>query len=284
MTLEVSSQPIATRDIQIEPFTPLHLEGAVHLSQQVSWPHRFEDWALTLSVSKGVVALCDGVIVGTALCTIFGPVASLNMIIVDAQMRGQGLGRKLMDRIIALTGDPELRLVATTDGIPLYEKLGFVAAGQIVQHQGIARKVAPIQPVEKVTAENLPRLAALDADASGMERLALLQAIAALPDGQSEIFVTDAGFAMKRQFGRGTVIGPVVADTDTAARSLIAAIANQVQGQFLRIDLPVQRGLGEFVETLGLANAGGGTAMVMRAAQHPETHMKTYALISQALG
>ena len=284
MTLEVSGQTTTKRDIQIQPFDASHLDGAFRLSQAVSWPHRMEDWTLILSVAKGVVALQNGQVVGTALCCVFGPVAALNMIIVDARMRGQGLGRKLMDRIIAIAGDRELHLVATTDGIPLYEKLGFGVRGQVVQHQGLARAVATEQAVEQVTVRELSRLADWDTQASGMARRALLQAIATSPDGKTEVFVTNTGFAVLRRFGHGYVIGPVVADTDLAARSLIATIASRVEGQFLRTDLPAQRGLSTFAEQLGLVNVGGGTAMVARATPRPETQMKTYALISQALG
>ena len=53
--------------IVFQSFTPAHLEKAVELSKDVSWPHRLEDWALTLSVSSGIVAMEGNEIVGDRL-------------------------------------------------------------------------------------------------------------------------------------------------------------------------------------------------------------------------
>ena len=185
---------------------------------------------------------------------------------------------------MALSEGREMRLVATTDGLPLYEKLGFVARGDIVQHQGIARAMVPERPVRLDLDPDLNKIAALDVAASGMDRASLLATIAAQDAEKSAVFVTQGGFAMLRQFGRGQVIGPVVADTDSAAKSLIAATASHCAGQFLRIDMPKAYDLATFVETLGLAPVGGGTAMDTAPHEHGPNNMKTYALVSQALG
>ena len=100
-----------------------------------------------LAVSRGVAAVSAGRVVGTAFCTPFGTdLAAVNMIIVEAGMRGSGLGRRLMNEVMAFAGERTLRLVATEAGRPLYEKLGFVAAGEIVQHQGIAPEAVGPEP------------------------------------------------------------------------------------------------------------------------------------------
>lgn len=258
-------------------FTPAHLPQALRLSQQAGWPHRAEDWALTLSVSQGVVAVDEGRVVGTALCSAFGPVATLNMIIVDEAMRGRGLGRALMEAIIALAGDREMRLIATTDGLPLYEKLGFRASGQIAQHQGLAIATAPELPVASGSPADIDRLADADRAASGMDRASLLRDIAA----GGEVLICNAGFALLRDFGRGRVVGPVVASDTATARALLAEAARRCESSFLRVDLRAEQDLGGFAATLGLAHAGGGTAMT----RNPRTPAPTtQALISQALG
>ncbi|MBI1220047.1 MAG: GNAT family N-acetyltransferase [Rhodobacteraceae bacterium] len=268
----------APQDVLLDTFAPAHLGGAVRLSREAGWPHRPEDWALTLSVSTGVVALEAGEVVGTALCSRFGTVATLNMIIVDARMRGRGLGRKLMERAIAAAGGCEMRLVATTEGLPLYEKLGFRASGGIVQHQGVARAAEPECKVE--TAEKVEALAALDLAASGMDRGALLARIAAV----ETVLRAEGGFAMLRRFGRGYVLGPVVARDAATARALMAAAATRITGQFLRIDMPTARAQADHAATLGLVAAGEGTSMVRAPREHPDSGYQTYALVSQALG
>lgn len=116
--------------IDIQSFQPDHLDAAVELSRQAGWPHRKEDWALVLSISNGFVALENGRVVGTAMATLLGDgCATVNMVIVDEAMRGRGLGRRLMDAAIGATEKRECRLVATADGLPLYQKNGLRRLG-----------------------------------------------------------------------------------------------------------------------------------------------------------
>jgi predicted N-acetyltransferase YhbS len=124
--------------IDLVAFDERHLEGALQLSREAGWPHRHEDWAMLLALSRGFVALQGEIVVGTAMLTPFGETCStVNMVIVAASMRGRGLGRKLMDAALHACGERECRLTATADGLPLYEKLGFRATHEIRQHQGI---------------------------------------------------------------------------------------------------------------------------------------------------
>lgn len=281
MTLAKSdSLPLSHTTITFAPFTSDHLEDALRISQAVSWPHRAEDWALTLSVSSGVVALANAKVVGTALCSSFGEVATLNMIIVDAAMRGRGLGRTLMERVISIAGPRELRLVATADGLPLYEKLGFVATGRILQHQGIALAATPELPVTVGTVDDIARAVDMDTAASGLSREALLATIVA----QGEFLIADAGFAVVRDFGRGKVLGPVVARDAATARALMAEAASRCAGRFLRVDLVETGGLAAYAEGLGLASAGGGVAMRSGTKPAAPSDFNTYAFVSQALG
>ena len=269
----------APATLAIVPLTTEHLAEAHALSQSVGWPHRLEDWALSLSLSQGAAALDGGRLVGTALCTPFGPGATLNMISVAEPLQGQGLGRRLMDTIIAVAGARELRLVATEAGLPLYRKLGFGEAGRIVKHEGVARAAEPEAPVRFGPADP-SALAAMDTDASGMERGALLSRIAA--DG--ETLTTEGGFALLRPFGKGHVLGPVVARAPAAARALMAAAAQRMAGRFLRIDLRAEHGLSDHALALGLAPAGACAAMVCDPRPRAPSAFQTFALVSQAMG
>ncbi|WP_417714429.1 GNAT family N-acetyltransferase [Pseudophaeobacter arcticus] len=265
--------------IQLVDFCADHLPAAVRLSQQAGWPHRAQDWALTLSQSTGVAALHEGEVVGTALVSDFGDVAALNMIIVDEGLRGRRLGRRLMDAVIARAGAREMRLIATQDGLPLYEKLGFKATGDVAQLQGMVQAPLSADGV-KTDGYDLDRMIAMDRAASGLERSDLLKRISE----QGQVLFTDQGFAILRDFGRGKVLGPIVAQNLETARSLLAAAAQSENGSFLRIDTPVPE-LGAFAQELGLDPVGGGICMVL----HPQDAtfgktFQTYGLVSQALG
>lgn len=273
--------------IELVTFSQEHLESAVQLSHQAGWPHRLEDWQMALALSDGVVALEAGRVVGTTLVTPYGKdCATINMVIVDEAMRGRGLGRGLMDAALRLAGDRPLRLVATTDGLPLYEKLGFRETGTVLQHQGIARDMAAPADTATATAEDIAAIAALDRVAFGADRRDLIAYLAKV--GEFALIRRDgrvAGYAALRVFGRGDVIGPVVAANVDDAKALLVHFMARRTGQFVRVDTTAETGLVPWLADQGLGPVGGGVAMekpsVPRAADRAAT---IFALANQALG
>ncbi len=275
-------------DIELQAFGRDHIEGAVALSRQENWPHRPQDWQMALLLSRGVVALDDqGRVTGTILVTPYGvDCAMINMVIVDRNVRGKGLGRRLMEQAFALAGNRPLRLVATADGMPLYEKLGFVPSGTIRQHQGSVAKLGAPDGVEAAGIDDLPEIKALDRDAYGADREALIDALA--ERGQFAVIRRNGAieaYAAIRPFGRGEVIGPVIAGSANEAKALIGFFAAPRPGAFLRVDTGSRTGIASWLEEIGLAHAGGGVAMD-RPAKNGDEHArpKVYALANQALG
>jgi GNAT superfamily N-acetyltransferase len=280
---------MTTQQIILEEMTPKHLDGAVALSRQVSWPHRREDWELAQSISRGVVASIEQRVVATIMMTPYGDdAATINMVIVDASMRGRGLGRKMMEKALGKAGARTCYLVATQEGLPLYEKLGFVTTGEIVQHQGEALPVDPPDHVSWSESGDHARLVALDRAAYGHDRSALMQL---LQERATFAVIRDEGevqaFGAIRPFGRGLVIGPVVARNGTEAKLLIGFLLAHHQGNFVRIDTDGSTNLAEWLTERGVAHAGGGITMRRSIAtlkeSKPRQH-RTYALASQALG
>lgn len=273
--------------IDIVSFGPEHLDGAFLLSQQAQWPHRKEDWAFVLCLSKGFVAIEEGRVVGTAMATLYGDTcATINMVIVDASMRGRGLGRQLMTMALKAAEGRECRLVATQDGLPLYEKLGFIASGEIVQHQGIvqdgALNTADVAWADEDIAEPL---ALLDTQAFGADRANLLDQLAEA--GRFAVLRQAGaitGFVALRPFGRGEVAGPVVATNENDAKALLSFVFAAKAGSFLRVDTTVATNLAPWLTQHGLVHVGGGVPMRRNAAPATPSIVKTYALASQALG
>ena len=186
----------------------------------------------------------------------------------------------MLNALLDLAGPGALRLVATADGQPLYEKLGFVVTGQIAQHQGGAIAHAPELPVCQGGPQDLDRLIALDRAGSGLDRSALLAELTR----HSTVLTTPGGAAILRRFGRGLVLGPLIAETLPAARALLSAASTQAEGQFLRADLVAGLGLASHAEALGLSPVGGGTAMTRSGQPRDTGPATTYTLLSQALG
>lgn len=265
-----------------------HLAAAHRLSAAETWPHRPEDWALLLETGIGFGLMAGGRLAGTAVLTPYGAeAATCNMIIVDPAFRGQGLGRRLMQAVLAEAGGRECRLTATEDGRPLYENLGFTATGRIGQYQGMARALPAPGGVSEAAPAALPEIAALDRAATGMDRAALLARLMAegpvllLRDGGGL-----RGFAACRRFGRGHLAGPLAARDDAAAETLMRAAIARHAGMFLRVDL-TEHGARDaaLVQGAGLAHVGGGLAMTRPgAAPCPAPDGACiYALASQAL-
>lgn len=272
--------------IDLVEFTPDHLEGALALSQQAQWPHRIEDWAMGLALSKGVAAVHQGRVLGTAMATLYGDdVATINMVIVDETMRGLGIGKRLMDFALNAASGRECRLVATQDGLPLYEKLGFRETYRIVQHQGQVSSIQPSEGVEWAGAQDLTECLSLDCAACGMDRNNLLGYLA--QHGRLAVIRRDGcilGFGAIRHFGRGEVVGPVVAENAADAKMLLSFLFAGKDGRFLRVDTGEQTGLAPWLTGLGLSHVGGGIAMVRDAKPRENTNFQTFALASQALG
>ncbi|MEZ2405463.1 GNAT family N-acetyltransferase [Bosea sp. RCC_152_1] len=280
------------KTIDLVAFDERHLDGAVLLSREAGWPHRREDWAMLLALSHGFVALQGDAVVGTAMLTPFGDDdATVNTVIVAADMRGRGLGRKLMDAVLQACGARECRLTATADGLPLYEKLGFNAAHEIRQHQGIPTPLPADAANDAIEldwagSEDFPAIAALDLEALGMERRPLLRL---LTEAGRMVVLREAGrivgYAALRPFGRGEVIGPVVAKTLEQAQSLMSFLIASRPGAFLRVDTAEWRELSPWLSARGLVGVGGGIVMDRNATgRQPSGPAKPFALASQALG
>ncbi|EJC83763.1 putative acyltransferase [Rhizobium leguminosarum bv. trifolii WSM2297] len=276
-----------TETSTLAPFEAHHLDGALALSRAAGWAHRREDWEMIWSLSEGYVALAGDRVVGTALMTPFGDTCSaINMIIVDESQRGRGLGRKLTTAVLELAGDRECRLTATNDGLPLYEKLGFVATHQNLRYQGIAGRVDAPENVEWIGPDALPAIKALDRVAFGADRDALHHVLAkegrfaAIRNGDRIV-----AFAAIRLFGKGEVVGPVVAESLEQARDLLTFILSGKEGCFVRIDIPEKSDLPSLLEEWGLPRDGGVVAMVRGAAGQSKTPaVQTFCLASQAIG
>ncbi|CCM79083.1 GNAT family N-acetyltransferase [Rhizobium mesoamericanum] len=274
--------------IEIRPFGPQHLDAAVCLSREAGWPHRLEDWNVALDLSEGVVAIAaDDEVVGTTLLTPYETdCATINMVIVAERMRGRGLGRRLMEAAFALAQNRPLRLIATADGLPLYERLGFRQIGTIVQHQGHVTATQKPENTEAATKADIPAIAALDREAFGADRSTLITRFADL--GEFAVIRRSGNvvaFACLRSFGRGEVVGPVVAPDIEDAKSLLSHFMCRKAGAFLRIDTSTETGLGPWLASHSLPHVSGGIAMANPIIRHTNSKtVTTFALANQALG
>ena len=276
--------PLAAHDIEA-----LHL-----LTVEASWPHRPDDWRFVLGLGHGLAARdAAGRIVGCAMWWPFGEEdATVGMVLVSHRLQGRGIGRRLMADVLEAAARRRIWLNATEEGRPLYEKLGFRPVGTIRQRQGLAVLPAGEAPpaegeVRPFAAQDLSEIVALDRAASGRARGTLIEALADRAEGVvHEVEGRIAGFAFTRAFGRGHVVGPIVARNDAAAIALVRPSVEAHAGTFLRTDMPFEDGpYVRFIEAAGLAQVDTALTMLLGdGAPEPRGPAKVYGLASQALG
>lgn len=278
----------AVTEARLRPLTMADLPGAQALSTAVRWPHRLEDWQFVAALGEGLAAEAGRRLVGTGLTWSFGGGwSSLGMMIVAPDMQGQGIGRRLMEALLPRTGG--VLLHATEAGEPLYRRYGFSPCGIIRQHQGAPFSVGFHAPragerIRPAGRADLAVLTALDTAATGMGRGAAIAALLEVAD----CIVLDregiaSGFAMLRRFGRGQLIGPVVAPDAAAARLLSAHWLGQRQGEFIRMDVPADSALSPWLSEIGLTQVDEALRM-MRGAPPVPAAVRSFALVNQALG
>ena len=276
--------------IEMTALQAADLAGARALSSALGWPYRQADWAFAHGLGRGFALKHDGALIGTAMGWNHGPhFATVGMIIVDGAYRGQGLGGRLVDALLVQAGDRAVILNATPDGLDIYRRRGFAGFGTTCQHQGQLAGLPPRDPalrIEHAAQADWPQLIALDQRAAGMPRDRLLGALAGCGtasvlrggDGQP------LGYALCRAFGRGYVIGPVVAPDVAAARALISEAMAGLDGSFVRIDTSAQSGLCDWLEECGLVQVDRVEAMVRGNLPPASPDARIFALCSQSLG
>ena len=285
----MSEQTAERRPLRSVALGREHLPQALALSQALQWPYRLEDWAFALALGRGFAVEIDGRLAGTALWWPYGQHhASAGMIIVAGHAQRMGIGRTLMDGVLADAAGRSVILNSTVEGFSLYKSLGFVESGHVHQHQAVLT-LAPARDSGSATrpfrAGDLETIRSLDHAGSGMDRAALIDAL--LEIGQVEVVERDgvvSGYGCARPWGRGVVIGPVIADTAAEARGLILALAAPLAGRFVRLDVTSACGLSAWLQSIGLPQIDQVVAMTFGEPPPSSAAATRFALANQSLG
>ena len=280
---------------EILPIDPSMRNYLHELTVSVFWPHRDRDLDFFLSLGQGYIALDEiGRPLGSAMYFEMGDdFAMCGLMVTTPRLQAQGAGRRLLRRVLRDCEGRDLRLSATREGYRLYEAAGFTPVNTIWQHQGIARPIhlpAPVPGLEirALTGADHAALRALDLHAYGAERKAVLDAL--LADSTGVVAVRDGkvcGYALKRRFGKGVVVGPVVAGDRAQAMNLAAPLIQRCEGQFCRLDTPLEDyHFAAFLASAGLGMFDTVTEMYLGRQRRPAQGAVAvmYGLAAQSLG
>ena len=115
--------------IEYRDLTPGDIPAGLRLCRIAGWNQLAADWELFLRLSPNGcrAAVWDGRVVGTVTTVNYeNRFAWIGMVLVDPEIRGRGVGTRLLQEATSiLRGVPSIRLDATPQGRPVYQRLGF---------------------------------------------------------------------------------------------------------------------------------------------------------------
>ncbi|MDP9810872.1 GNAT superfamily N-acetyltransferase [Rhizobium tibeticum] len=293
------SRVVDSFDMRIADLNTTDLDQLHALSISVGWPHRAEDWQFLRDVGEGIVAMDEiGRIMGSAMWFPYDEhFATIGMVITSPRLQSNGAGQWLMGNVLDRVAGRDLGLNATRAARRLYLSLNFTREATVYQCNGEAIAPPELDPpagaVPRVLEpRDLNAIGELDKAAFGADRRILLarlltcsKGIGLIRGGKME------AFSLCRPFGRGHVIGPVVAANDEDAIAVVHPHAVRHAASFLRLDTREKDGrFSDFLSRCGLPVYDTVTTMSLgrrwlkvREGDAPR-QPRTYALASHTLG
>jgi ribosomal protein S18 acetylase RimI-like enzyme len=203
------------------------IPAGMQLKEVAHWNQTVADWELFLAAHPEgcFVSEVDGRVVGTVTTIIYEDrFAWIGMLLVDREFRSRGIGRALLRQAIQhldSRGVPCLKLDATPQGKPLYEKLGFVDEYEIERWE---LKREPPEPKSRATARHLAEVLQLDREVFGADRNALLRALGESAPEFVQVLVGPtgvSGYSFGRHGSHSDHLGPWVARDESEAEQLL---------------------------------------------------------------
>lgn len=248
--------------IRIRNMSPDDVPLAMRLKEANGWNQTEADVCryLDLEPDGCFVAEYDGIPVGTTTTCIFGSIAWIALVLVDAALRGRGIGRALMVHALdhlERRGVKGVRLDATPLGQPLYESLGFTADFTLERHEGVL--IAPSAPlpgsIETLPSEDLDAVIRLDRAITRTDRQKLLRRLfAEFPETFRSVRRNDrvAAYLAARPGARALQLGPCLGAPEAACQLLEEARARYA-GTRVFVDIPcAQRAAARWANEAGL--------------------------------
>lgn len=215
---------------------------AMRLKDATGWNQTAADWARFLSATPEgcFVAEYHGNVIGTSATIIYEErFGWIGMVIVAEQYRGQGIGTSLLEhaiRFLDSQGVPTMKLDATPQGRPLYEKFGFINEYDIERwmlNRTVKEKAVENGPVA------IEEILRIDRDIFGANRSSLLCSLAqeaphlTLLDQQEG---KNTGYSFGRLGSRADQMGPWVARGEDVAERLLNLFLIRSSRELIFID------------------------------------------------
>ncbi|HZM73192.1 MAG TPA: GNAT family N-acetyltransferase [Candidatus Polarisedimenticolia bacterium] len=214
--------------VEIRPMTAVDIEPVRQMIMAGEWGDRrvFLEFATTQPECLPIVAVDGGEIVASGVGTANGPAGWIGAIFVDERVRRRGIGRAVTDAVIAgleQRGCQTLVLVASEEGKPLYEGMGFQlqTAYATLEAPGTSGSGVDDGAVRPFDPGDLEVMSVLDREATGEARGHLLTRLAS-PESARVLVDENGGlsaFTIRPPWGGGATI----AETEDAGTRILQA-------------------------------------------------------------
>ncbi|MEU7074828.1 GNAT family N-acetyltransferase [Streptomyces narbonensis] len=285
------TSPSVLAQLPIRRLTTDDLLGCADLSENRNWPREEHKWGhlLTAGTGYGIDDPSGTGLITCCVVTSYGPeLAAIGMVLVAEPYARQGVGRRLMQHVLAEAGDTPVTLYATPNGQPLYEQLGFTETNrsEMVRGRFSFTTPAPNVPVRPATAEDLQAILRLDREVFGLDRTHILTRLPAFADHLrvAEENGEITGFAAAWPNMDTHVVGPLIAKDPATAQALIASLATAT-------DRPLRTDIDERHTTLlswakenGIDSVATNAVMVRSLPDLPGDWQRRFAPLTVAAG
>jgi ribosomal protein S18 acetylase RimI-like enzyme len=277
----------------LRTMTTSDIPAGMRLKELAGWNQTAADWKRFLDASPQgcFVAELDGAVRGTATTISYeNRFAWVGMVLVDPDYRSRGIGTALLAKAIAHLDEqkiPTVKLDATPQGKPLYEKMGFRSEYEI--ERWTLRRSANADP--QSSASQLPEplsndcwhaICTADRKDFGADRSLLLKSLHAdAPDLATAISNagTLQGYAFARRGSFADHLGPWVSTDARATRQLLQSFLERSTREFLIVDcLKANIAAGNLLKSFGFAVARPLTRMY-RGPNHYPGHPEDFCAI-----
>jgi predicted GNAT family N-acyltransferase len=277
--------------LTLESFCHTDIPGLIDLSASVGWD--FNQDEIDTALASGRIfghRNAEGIIVSSAAIIQYEKVASLGMVIVNEQYRGVGLGKEATQQCIdSVPKNTTILLIATEEGVPLYEKMGFKVVDHVHKYisDGMKALNRPKLYFDEYKESDLVSVIKVDERAFGDNRRPFL--INRIKQSKNCVVVRDehshiVGYGMSVLGPVNLIAGPIVAPDHQTAAEIFRKLSSFHQGM-VRIDVPAgQDAFRRFLEDQGFTQVNAPPVMALNAVVMPQRNRELYGIAAQIFG
>ncbi|EEK90175.1 GNAT family N-acetyltransferase [Bacillus cereus] len=233
----------------------------VALSSYIGWDYNREeiDTVFNSGIVYGVWNERKELIASAAIILYGEALASIGMVIVHPNYKGRGIGKVITNSCMSsVSAQTPIMLIATDEGKPLYEKLGFRVVSYVSKYICNSYNVNDYcvgneDYMVKYEECDLEKIIKIDENAFGTNRKVFLkkrimqsEQCNVVKDKEQNVL----GYGLSIQTPENKIIGPVVAKNNAMAMRIVHDLARGHNGK-LRMDVP--EGKNDFMKELEIA-------------------------------